>query len=93
MSKRLFISLLVLTLATIVVVFSLVFGKNSIRQQHRLTREINSYQTTIDSLQKIIDERNVTIQRLRNDSLYIEEQLRTKYGMSRKGERVFQFVK
>jgi len=93
LSKRFFIPLLVLTLATIVVVFSLVFGKNSITQQRRLTREITSYQTTIDSLQKIIDERNLTIQRLRNDSLYIEEQLRVKYGMSRKGERVFQFVK
>lgn len=75
------------------VVANSIFGKNGLIQQRRLTREITAYQMQIDSMQKIIDDRNLTIERLRSDSLYIEEQLRVKYGMSRKGERVFQFVK
>lgn len=93
MSKRFVIYLLAALLIAIFVALSLLSGKNNIRQQHQISREIESYEKTIDSLQKVIDDRNETIERLKHDSLYIEEQLRTKYGMSRPGERVFQYVK
>lgn len=93
MSKNLLIFSLALLVAIIVVISHLFFGKNSLRQQHRLQKEIAAEQHQIDSLQRIIDEGNIVIKRLQTDSLYIEKQLRTKYGMSRKGEKVFQFVK
>lgn len=93
LNKSILIYFLALLVAIVLVVAHVVFGKNSIRQQNQIKREIATYQVTIDSLQKIIDEKSVVLERLQNDSLYIEEQLRVKYGMSRKGERVFQFVK
>ena len=73
--------------------FQLMFGKNSIPQQHRIAKEIKLYQEQIDSLTKIIEERDELIEKLKTDSLYKEEILRTRYGMSREGEKVFQLVK
>jgi len=73
--------------------FQLLFGKNSIPQQRRIAREIELYQEQIDSLTKIIEERDELIHKLKTDSLYKEEILRTRYGMSREGEKVFQLVK
>ncbi len=73
--------------------FQLLFGKNSIPQQRRIAREIELYQEQIDSLNKIIEERDELIHKLKTDSLYKEEILRTRYGMSRKDEKVFQLVK
>ncbi len=74
-------------------VFHLLFGKNSIPEQHRIAKEIELYQMQIDSLTKIIEERDELIQKLKTDSLYKEEILRTRYGMSRENEKVFQLVK
>ena len=74
-------------------VFQLLFGKNSIPEQRRIAKEIELYQEQIDSLNKVIETRNELIQKLKTDSLYKEEILRTRYGMSREGEKVFQLVK
>ncbi len=74
-------------------VFHLLFGKDSIPEQRRIAREIELYQKQIDSLNKVIEERNELIQKLKTDSLYKEEILRTRYGMSREDEKVFQLVK
>ena len=70
-----------------------MFGKNSLKQQQKITENIARYEAQIDSLQHAIDSCNIEIERLKNDSLYNENLLRTRYGMSRKGERVFQMVK
>jgi len=90
--KKHIIFLVATILIAVVVVSQLMFGKNSLRQQHRISREIATYQQQIDSLQQVIDMRKVQIQRLKSDSLYKEGILRTRYGMSRKGEIVFQLV-
>lgn len=84
--------LLILIIATIVVTFQMLFGKNSLQQQRRVSKEIAAYQQQIDSLQHVIEERNAIIERLKTDSLYQEEVIRTRFGMSRKGEKVFQLV-
>lgn len=76
-----------------VVTSQLLFGKNSLRQQNGIERDIATYQHRIDSLQNVIDARNIQIEQLKNDSLYKEGLLRTKYGMSRKGEVVFQLTR
>ncbi|OWV19839.1 septum formation initiator [Fibrobacter sp. UWB4] len=74
-------------------VFHLLFGKNSIPEQRRITKEIELYQKKIDSLGKVLENREQLIQKLKSDSLYKEEILRTHYGMSRENEKVFQLVK
>ncbi|WP_173465413.1 septum formation initiator family protein [Fibrobacter succinogenes] len=74
-------------------VFHLLFGKNSIPEQRRIAKEIELYQKKIDSLGKVLENREQLIQKLKSDSLYKEEILRTHYGMSRENEKVFQLVK
>ena len=74
-------------------VFHLLFGKNSIPEQRRIAKEIELYQKQIDSLSKVLENREQLIQKLKTDSLYKEEILRTHYGMSRENEKVFQLVK
>ena len=92
--KRFFWIILFTIVATIAIVISqLMFGKNSLKQQQKITQNIARYEAQIDSLQHAIDSCNIEIERLKNDSLYKENLLRTRYGMSRKGERVFQMVK
>ena len=75
------------------VVSQLMFGKNSLKQQQKVAHDIKMYEMQIDSLKHTIDSCNIEIERLKKDSLYKEDLLRTRYGMSRKGERVFQMVK
>ncbi|SHL39756.1 cell division protein FtsB [Fibrobacter sp. UWT2] len=94
MNKRFFwVILLVVALTIAAVISQLMFGKNSIKQQQKVTHDIKMYEMQIDSLKHAIDSCNVEIERLKKDSLYKENLLRTRYGMSRKGERVFQMVK
>ena len=94
MKKRFFWIILFTIVATIAIVISqLMFGKNSLKQQQKITQDIARYEAQIYSLQHAIDSCNIEIERLKNDSLYKENLLRTRYGMSRKGERVFQMVK
>lgn len=90
--KKHLIVLVLFILAIVIMASHLMFGKNSLRQQRRISREIAAYQHQIDSLQNLIDLRNIQIDKLKNDSLYKEGLLRTKYGMSRKGEVVFQLT-
>ena len=61
-------------------VFHLLFGKNSIPEQRRIAKEIELYQKKIDSLGKVLENREQLIQKLKTDSLYKEEILRTHYG-------------
>ena len=58
-----------------------------------IAKEIELYQKKIDSLGKVLENREQLIQKLKTDSLYKEEILRTHYGMSRENEKVFQLVK
>lgn len=80
-------------IAIIAIVSQVFFGKNSLSQQRFVAHEIVTLQAKIDSLEKVIEVRNVQIERLKTDSLYKAEILRTRYGMSQKDEKVFQLVK
>ena len=88
---------LLIGIATVIafafLVFHLLFGKDSIPEQRRIVKELELYQKEIDSLTKVIEQRDELIQKLKTDSLYKEEILRTRYGMSREGEKAFQLVK
>lgn len=79
-------------IAIVAIVSQVFFGKNSLSQQRHAAHEITVLQTKIDSLEKVIETRNVQIERLKTDSLYKAEILRTRYGMTQKGEKAFQLV-
>ena len=91
--KRIYIALAVVLFLVAVMVSQLLFGDNSIPRQRQVANQIIVYQKQIDSLEQIIDNHKMEIERLKHDSLYKEKILRTRYGMSRKGEKVFQQVK
>ena len=93
MHKKIYIAILVVIFFVAIVVSQLLFSKGNVFEQQRLNQQIETQQHQIDSLQSVIEERKLIIERLQNDSLYKEEILRTRYGMSRKGEKVFQMVK
>ena len=92
MSKGLLLFFLVLLIAAAVVIMPIFFGKDSLNQQHKVALDIEKYQAQIESLHRAIDSCNLEIERLKTDSLYKENLLRTRYGMSRNGEKVFQKV-
>lgn len=93
MHLRILIGIAVTIITLAFMVFQLLFGKNSIPEQRSISADIERYQAQIDSLNNVIMQRNELIKKLKTDSLYKEEILRTRYGMSRKGEKVFQFVR
>lgn len=93
MHKRIYIALVVLIFLMAVMVVQLLFGNNSIPRQQQVKQEIAEYQAQVDSLQNLIEKHQQEIERLKNDSLYKEQILRTRYGMSRKDEKVYQMVK
>ncbi|MBO7060834.1 septum formation initiator family protein [Fibrobacter sp.] len=92
MNKKVYIIVAVLLALLLLTLFELFLGKNSLLHQKQLAEEIASYQAEIDSLKEVIEVRNAEIERLQNDSMYKETILRTRYGMSRESEKVFQLV-
>ena len=93
MHKKIYIAIVVVSFFIAIVVSQLLFSKGNIFEQQMLIQQIELKQKQIDSLNTVIEERKLIIERLQNDSLYKEEILRTRYGMSRKDEKVFQMVK
>ena len=93
MNKKIYIVIVVVIFLIAVMIAQLLFGSNSIPRQEQVKEQIATYQAQVDSLQKVIEQHQIEIERLTNDSLYKESVLRTRYGMSRKGEKVFQMVK
>ncbi|WP_173365959.1 MULTISPECIES: septum formation initiator family protein [unclassified Fibrobacter] len=93
MHKKIYIAIVVVIFFIAIVVSQLLFSKGNIFEQQMLIQQIELKQKQIDSLNTVIEERKLIIERLQNDSLYKEEILRTRYGMSRKDEKVFQMVK
>ena len=93
MHKRIYIFILAFLFFIGVLVLQLFFSKGNLFEQKKIEHLITVYEYKEDSLKGIIDDYKSEIERLQNDSLYKEEILRTKYGMSREGEKVFQMVK
>lgn len=92
LNKKICIFVVILLLLLLFTLFELFFGRDSIIRQKQLSAEILTYQKEIDSLNKVLQERNKEIDRLTSDSLYKESILRTRYGMSREEEKVFQLI-
>ena len=92
MHKKIYIAIIAVLFLLSIVVAELAFGKNSIPRQNQVKQEIAMYQAKVDSLNALIEQYKKEIELLENDSLYKEGVLRSRYGMSRKGEKVFQLV-
>ncbi|MBD3240797.1 MAG: hypothetical protein GF331_09450 [Chitinivibrionales bacterium] len=88
--KRLRIILIVV--AVVAFLYFLVGGPRGVVQSYklytnvqRLERELDDTQTTIDSLRN-------EVERLKNDTAYIEHLARQKLGMARRDEKIYKFV-
>lgn len=92
LNKKIYIIFAIGLFVFAIMLFELFLGKNSLIRQNQITEEIAAYQAEIDSLKQVIETRNQEINRLQNDSMYKESILRTRYGMSREGEKVFQLI-
>jgi cell division protein FtsB len=90
MTKILIRSLLGLLLAYLL--GKLFLGQNGLLRQFQIAEENQEISLQIDSLENILKQKQQERNRLVNDSLYIEQIARTRFGFSRKGEKVFQFL-
>lgn len=72
--------------------YSFSFGENGLYKQHNLKKQIAVLGQEADSLKKILEFRKDEGERLLTDSFYMESIARTKYGMSKKNETVYQFL-
>ena len=93
MHKRIYIAVIAFMFFIGILVLQLFFGKGNLFEQRNVAQQIAEYEFKVDSLKQIIQKDSIEIERLLNDSLYKEEIRRTRYGMSREGEKVFQMVK
>ena len=93
MHKGIYIAVIAFMFFIGILVLQLFFSKGNLIEQRNVAQQIAEYEFKIDSLKQIIEERTQEIERLQHDSLYKEEILRTRYGMSLEGEKVFQMVK
>ncbi len=81
-----------LAVANGIFLWSFVLGENGLWNQHKLKSQIARLEQEKDSLQKELLARHHEGERLIKDSFYIESIARTRYGMSRKNEIVYQFI-
>lgn len=72
--------------------YSFSFGENGLYKQNNLKRQIAILGQEADSLKKILEYRKDEGERLLTDSFYMESIARTKFGMSKKNETVYQFL-
>lgn len=90
-TRTLFIILVVIGILAAFLLF-MFEEKNSWTAQKELRQEIAILEAEKDSLNKELEARKETIRMLEEDSFYIEKIARTKYGMTKKGEKAFQFI-
>ncbi len=59
---------------------------------YRERRQTNKMRSEIQELNKNIDSLTIAIEKLKNDTTYIERIAREKLGMAKKGEKVYKFI-
>ena len=70
----------------------LFLDHNGLLKQFQVQRMNTDEELSIDSLEYILQQKKEERSRLLRDTLYIEQLARTKFGMSRPGEIIFQFL-
>lgn len=69
----------------------LVYGGNGMLRVWQMTREIEALERDLTALRAQTDKLAKTVERLRDDPLYIETLAREELGMVRSGETVLKF--
>ncbi len=82
----------VLAVATGAFLWSFILGENGLWSQHKLKNQIARLEQEKESLQAELVARHHEGERLLKDSFYIESIARTKFGMAKKNEIVYQFI-
>jgi cell division protein FtsB len=72
--------------------YSVVFRSKGILAQITLSNQLEKLKLEIDSLKRELQSNRERVKKTKNDSLYMETLVRTKLGMSRKGEKIFRFI-
>ncbi len=91
MNKRFIFPTIIIGI-TFFVVYRVFLGSNGMINQYFISRNNGELTHKIDSLKKVLIEKDVEINRLQGDTSYIEFIARTKLGMSKKGEQVIKFI-
>lgn len=76
-------------LVTVLVVFS---GDQGVITFYRSYRQLKKLRRDLDNSYQVIDSLKIEIDRLKNDSTYIERIAREKYGMTGKNEKMYKFI-
>jgi cell division protein FtsB len=74
------------------VVVALLAGDQGVVALYRTWRQMGSLNEELNTSRRTIDSLKIEIQRLKNDTAYIERIAREKYGMARENEKMFKFV-
>lgn len=74
------------------VLYFLVGGKTGVVELYRIHREVHGLEVQLHEANASIGSLTVEIQRLKNDTAYIERTAREKLGMARKSETVYKFT-
>jgi cell division protein FtsB len=91
--KRLFqIGVVVIIAVSVMMLWRFFAGNNGLWKQHRIAKQVEALQHEADSLNLLLQEKKVEEQRLLTDTFYIESIARTHFGMSKEGEKAFQFI-
>ena len=69
-----------------------LFGKTSFQNQNHIRKEITKITKQNDSLRQILTEKTEKINKYENEPFSVEYLARTKFGMTKSGERAFQFI-
>ena len=85
------ISAIVIVIVCTLLYFS-VTSQSSIFNLYLSSKKNKAMEQEIKELNKTVDSLKETIEKLKNDTAYIERIAREKLGMAKKGEKVYKFV-
>jgi cell division protein FtsL len=92
MKKGRLIALIVAPAIVVTALIVLTFGNQGFLDMYRLRGEDKAREREIAAANAEIDSLKAEIERLKNDTAYIEKIARENLGMARKGEKIFKFV-
>ncbi len=75
--------------AALVLVFT---GKDGLINIYRLHRKTERIEAEVRQMEAMIDSLEIEVDRLKNDTAYIERMAREKLGMAHEGEKVYKFI-
>ncbi len=83
---------LVLAIVLLVVLFFTLTGSDGLINLYRTHLEVRQMTQELEGLKSTIDSLKIDIEKLKNDTAYIEQIAREKMGMAKKGEKVYKFL-